>query len=101
MDLSEHDPALVAAISARTTAEQAHHEAGHAVAAVARDGLLESITLGTADYSVFDESTATDGVTDHLTHPKNVPFCSRADCRSSTDCPEVNPARCPGTGLSE
>jgi hypothetical protein len=78
MDLPEHDPALVADVSARATAEHAHHEAGHAVAAVARGGVLERITLGTADYSTCDESTATDGVTQHLTHPKNVPFVTFA-----------------------
>ena len=44
--MSGPDPELIAAVSARATARMAHHEAGHAVAAVARGGKLVAVRLG-------------------------------------------------------
>lgn len=60
------DPAVVAAVSARATARHAHHEAGHAVAAVARGWKLIAVWLGTVDWSK-DSSSDTSGGTLHRT----------------------------------
>jgi hypothetical protein len=74
----EPDPALVAALNARVTARGAHHEAGHAVAAVARGGKLKRISLGTVDWSTPDGSADTNGFTVHETAYAEQPFVTFA-----------------------
>ena len=78
MHLSEPDPALVAAVSARATARLAHHEAGHAVAAVVRGGTLHDVFLGKVDWSTDDDSADTPGGTMHQTAWEAQPFVTFA-----------------------
>jgi hypothetical protein len=75
---SEPDPAVVAAVSASATARHAHHEAGHAVAAVARGGKLTDVFLGTVDWSTLDCSADTSGGTVHRTAYADQPFVTFA-----------------------
>jgi hypothetical protein len=72
------DPAWVAAVSACATARNAHHEAGHAVAAVARGGELRDLYLGTVDWSTVDDSADTPGGTVHRTAWQDQPFVTFA-----------------------
>ncbi len=59
------DSDIAAAISARATSRNAHHEAGHAVAVVHKGGELCDVYLGTTDWSVLDDSADTPGATVH------------------------------------
>jgi hypothetical protein len=52
--MSEQGPEIVAAVGEMTTARHAHHEAGHAVAAVAVGSELIEVFLGTVDWSTSD-----------------------------------------------
>jgi hypothetical protein len=72
------DAALVAAVDARARSRHAHHEAGHAVAVVARGGRLIRISLGTVDWSTPDESADTPGETVHRTAYTDQPFLTFA-----------------------
>jgi hypothetical protein len=74
----EPDPARLAAIDALARSRHAHHEAGHAVAAVARGGTLIRVSLGTVDWSTPDESADTPGETEHRTTFANQPFVTFA-----------------------
>jgi hypothetical protein len=58
------DPAVVAALSAKSITRRAHHEAGHAVAAVATGGRLIRVSLGSFDWTTSDESADTPGERD-------------------------------------
>lgn len=69
---------LIAAVSARATARHAHHEAGHAVAAVAVGGQLLTVFLGTADWSTCDDTAETPGATCHRTPWVDQPFVTFA-----------------------
>jgi hypothetical protein len=75
--IREPDPARVAAVEARARSRQAHHEAGHAVAAVARGGKLIAVWLGTVDWSK-DSSADTPGGTRHRTPSAGQPFVTFA-----------------------
>jgi hypothetical protein len=70
----EPDPTLVAAVSARATARRAHHEAGHAVAVIARGGTLLGVWLASTD----DPSADTQGITRHDTAWEAQPFVTFA-----------------------
>jgi len=72
------DPALVAAVEARVTARIAHHEAGHAVAAVFAGGTLKDVWLGATDWSTDDTSADTPGGTRHNTPWELQPFVTFA-----------------------
>lgn len=67
-----------AAIKTAADSRHAHHEAGHAVAAVARGGYLLEIVLGQADWSNDDLDADTPGYTSHRTEPENAPFVTFA-----------------------
>jgi hypothetical protein len=73
----EPDPARIAAIDALWRSRHAHHEAGHAVAAVAKGGKLIAVWLGNVDWSK-DESADTGGGTRHRTHYADQPFVTFA-----------------------
>ena len=68
----------LAAIKAAADSRHAHHEAGHAVAAVARGGYLLEIFLGEADWSNDNLDTDVPGHTRHQTKPENAPFVTFA-----------------------
>lgn len=68
----------IAAIAARAASRHAHHEAGHAVAAVARGGILEAIVLGTAEWTRLDDYADTPGWTRHVSAPAHQPFVTYA-----------------------
>ncbi len=72
------DPRIIAAVTAAATARSAHHEAGHAVAAVSRGGRLTDVYLRTADLSTHDDSADTPGGTVHLSHRQDAPFVTFA-----------------------
>ena len=72
------NPALVAAVEAHAAARRAHHEAGHAVAAVARGGELVDVFLGTTDWSTFDSTADTPGGTVHRAAWAAQPFVTFA-----------------------
>ncbi|MEO3757065.1 hypothetical protein ABGB19_02080 [Mycobacterium sp. B14F4] len=72
------DPALIAKVDAEATARHAHHEAGHAVAAVARGGQLIRVFLGTVDWTTDDMSADTTGGTEHRTDDVDRPFVTFA-----------------------
>lgn len=72
------DPQVVAVVAARANARHAHHEAGHAVAAVYRGSTLVRVFLGTADWSSLDMSTDTPGGTEHVSRRENQPFITFA-----------------------
>jgi hypothetical protein len=74
----ELDPARLEAIDAFWRSRHAHHEAGHAVAAVAKDGKLIAVWLGTIDWSTPDESADTPGGTRHRTPYADQPFVTFA-----------------------
>jgi hypothetical protein len=74
----EPDPARLAAIDARATSRSAHHEAGHAVAAVAKGGTLLGAWLGTTDWSTPDGSADTPGGVWHETSWEEQPFVTWA-----------------------
>jgi hypothetical protein len=74
----EPDPALVAAVSANATSRLAHHEAGHAVATVARGGELVAVHLGYVDWSTSDLSGDKPGETRGRTEFANQPFATFA-----------------------
>ncbi|WP_207548477.1 hypothetical protein [Mycobacterium mantenii] len=76
--IPESDPELVAAVDARATSRHAHHEAGHAVAAVARGGKLIRVSLGHVDWSVPDESADIPGETEHSSAYADQPFVTFA-----------------------
>ena len=76
--MTKPDAELVAAMSAYTTARSAHHEAGHAVAAVFRGGELRAVHLGHVDWSTFDNSADRPGETHHRTRPEFQPFVTFA-----------------------
>ena len=79
MHLSEPDDSeVVAAVSASATAKTAHHEAGHAVAAVARGGTLIKVHLGKVDWTTRDDSRDKPGETHHDTTSANEPFVTFA-----------------------
>jgi hypothetical protein len=69
---------ILAAVSATSTARHSHHEAGHAVAAVARGGHLIEVLLGTADWSRGDDANDTPGFTRHVSEAHNQPFITYA-----------------------
>jgi hypothetical protein len=73
----EPDAARLEAIDARWRSRHAHHEAGHAVAAVAKGGKLIAVWLGTVDWSK-DESADTGGGTRHRTPYADQPFVTFA-----------------------
>ncbi len=66
-----------AAIIANAETRIAHHEAGHAVAAVARGGELLSITLGKVDWDGDPELDEPGGCR-HISDPRNAPFVTFA-----------------------
>lgn len=68
----------IAAHAATATARTAHHEAGHAVAAVARDGYVTRIHLGHVDWTTDDPSGDRNGETHHASTPRNQPFVTFA-----------------------
>ncbi len=72
------DPALIAAVEACVTARIAHHEAGHAVAAVFVGGTLKDVWLGATDWSTDDTSADTPGGTRHNTQWELQPFVTFA-----------------------
>jgi hypothetical protein len=72
------DPAMVAGIEAHATARHAHHEAGHASAAVFAGGTLKGVWLGATDWSTDDTSADTPGGTWHDTAWKLQPFVTFA-----------------------
>src|SRR5690242_3563390 len=72
------NPELVAAVSAEAEARTAHHEAGHAVAAVARGGTLHSIDLGYVDWFSDDTSRDRPATTHHSSEKWNYPFITFA-----------------------
>ncbi|MCZ0731865.1 hypothetical protein [Mycolicibacterium iranicum] len=72
------DEATVAKVAAQATARHAHHEAGHAVAAVYRGSRLVRVFLGTADWSTFDMSGDTPGGTEHISRREQQPFITFA-----------------------
>jgi hypothetical protein len=72
------DPAVVAAVAARAMARHAHHEAGHAVAAVAAGGQLVDVFLGVVDWSTCDDGADTAGGTVHCTAWEHQPFVTFA-----------------------
>ena len=76
--MTKPDAELVAAVSADTTARSAHHEAGHAVAAVFRGGELLAVHLGHVDWSTFDNSADRPGETHHRTRREVQPFVTFA-----------------------
>ena len=76
--MTDPDPEVIAAVSARATARLAHHEAGHAVAAVARGGTLIAVRLGHADWSTLDTSADEPGETRHRTSWRDQPFVTFA-----------------------
>ena len=67
-----------AAIIAASAAEHAHHESGHAVAAVARGGWLCEIRLGVPDWDSDDDASDLPGYTRHRTRTENRPFVTFA-----------------------
>ncbi len=78
MDHAELPGDRIAAIGAQSDSQHAHHEAGHAVAAVYRGGTLEEIVLGTADWTRVDDGADTPGWTKHITLPNHRPFVTFA-----------------------
>ena len=72
------NPARVAAVEAHAAARHAHHEAGHAVAAVARGGELVDVFLGTAYWSIVDSTADTPGGTVHRAAWAAQPFVTFA-----------------------
>ncbi|PJE01734.1 hypothetical protein [Mycobacterium sp.] len=76
--MTDPDPAAVERVSREDRSRKAHHEAGHAVAAVARGGRLISVHLGHVDWSTEDGSGDQPGETQHLTHRQNAPFVTFA-----------------------
>jgi hypothetical protein len=60
------------------TARHAHHEAGHAVAAVAAGGELVEVFLGSADWSTEDDGADSLGGTVHRTADEALPFVTFA-----------------------
>jgi hypothetical protein len=74
----EPDAARLAAIDARASSRHAHHEAGHAVAAVMRGGTLLGVWLGTTDWSTPDGSADTPGGCLHETALPEQPFVTFA-----------------------
>ena len=88
------DPELVAAVSARAAADTAYHEAGHAVAAVARGGTLQRIDLGYVDWSSDDTSGDRPAGTLHASHQQNAPFITFAGpWAQATWAVEVDPEK--------
>ena len=65
------------AVIAAAASRLAHHEAGHAVAAVARGGYLVEIFLGEVDWTT-DGGDDVPGHTRHQTKPVNAPFVTYA-----------------------
>ncbi|QLL08992.1 hypothetical protein [Mycobacterium vicinigordonae] len=76
--MTDLDPELVAEVSCRARSSTAHHEAGHAVAAVARGGTLIKIHLGYADWSTLDTSGDLPAETHHRSSKQNLPFVTFA-----------------------
>lgn len=72
------DPESGAEVSRRARSSHAHHEAGHAVAAVARGGELVKVQLGQVDWASADLNADTPGGTYHRTEEENVPFVTFA-----------------------
>jgi hypothetical protein len=72
------DPAVIAAVKANATRRNAHYQAGHAVAAVARGGHVLEVCLGTADWSTFDTSGDTNAYTHHVTEWRHRAFVTFA-----------------------
>ena len=76
--MADPEPELIATVSAQATSRLAHHEAGHAVAAVARGGFVDRVHLGHVDWSTNDASGDEPGETHHWTSPVNAPFVTFA-----------------------
>jgi hypothetical protein len=68
----------LADIAAQAAARLAHHEAGHAVAAVTRGGRLLKVHLGKVDWTDADTSRDEPGETHHWTTGENAPFVTFA-----------------------
>jgi hypothetical protein len=66
------------AVIAAADSRHAHHEAGHAVAAVARGGFLVEIVLPEVDWSSDDIDADAPGYARHQTKPVNAPFVTFA-----------------------
>jgi hypothetical protein len=72
------DPDIIRTVSARAEVRTAHHEAGHAVAAVARGGWLERVHLGHVNWTAVDFSGDEPAETHHLTRSEDMPFVTFA-----------------------
>jgi len=72
------DSEVMAAIKRESTARTAHHEAGHAVAAVMRGGRLISVSLGQIDWDSKDWSWDQQAETHHSSRLENQPFVTFA-----------------------
>lgn len=72
------DPDRLAAVARNATARVGHHEAGHAVAAVARRGRLISVHLGQVDWLTSDPTADKPAETCHQTALHNQPFVTFA-----------------------
>jgi len=68
----------IAAAKASAASRLAHHEAGHAVAAVARGGRVVEISLGSSDWSTADTTADEPGYVVHRTTETNAPFVTFA-----------------------
>lgn len=72
-----NDPKLIASIAARADSRHAHHEGGHAVAAVVKGGRLIEIVLGIADWTTSDDNDEL-GYVHHQTRWADKPFVTYA-----------------------
>jgi hypothetical protein len=72
------DEARRAEIIRRANERTAHHEAGHAVAAVARGGRLIEVSLGQFDWAASDLSNDQTAFVRHETTQRNQPFATFA-----------------------
>jgi hypothetical protein len=76
--MSEPSPELVARVKAEAESRHAHHEAGHAVAAVVRGGYVVEIQLGRVDWLSHEETDDEIGFVRHRTALTNQPFVTFA-----------------------
>jgi hypothetical protein len=74
----EPDPAMVAALVGKTTARYVYHNAGHAVAAVAKDRELLWVSPGVVDWTTSDGIWDIPGETEHVTDDDDEPFVTFA-----------------------
>lgn len=72
--VSALDPDVVAEVNARIALRTAHHEAGHAVAAVVRGGTVLDVRMGQVDWSDHSGDSDRPGFVKHITRRDGHPF---------------------------